>query len=260
MSNDLATESYWESAWQASDLPRLLHPVKNPVDGRTMRLFHRCLPRGGRSLEIGCAGSAWMSFFAQDLGCEIWGVDYSTTGLELARKNLELQNLQAHLVYGDFVKEPLITNSFRIIFSAGVVEHYQDPTPIFKKAYEVLEPGGVIVTIVPNMAGIFGKLQNWVDSKIYDIHVPFRPEELERAQSSVGFRPLLATRPFGVFNLGMVNWSNAFRRCPSLLRRPFGYVLQWSDRLVGWSTLWADKLLDSKATSPYLISIFQKST
>lgn len=256
--NDLAKTKYWDENWENVKLPLLLHPIKNPVEGRLIQFFQKWIPRGGRLLEIGCGASAWMPIFAKRKGCELWGVDYSEHGLELTRKNLEVQGLQAQLVLGDFCKLDLPKESFRVIYSGGVIEHYRDPTPIFRKSAELLEPGGLKITIIPNLAGLPGEIQKRIDRAVYDVHMPFRPRDLDRFQRSVGLEPVIPGRPFGVFYLGVVNWRNTFERLPAFWRRCLARGIQAADMGIGWLTRGADKALDCEALSPYFLSIYRK--
>jgi len=257
-SNDLATEQYWDKNWKAEGLPRKIHPYKYPIQSRQANVFKQYLPRGGRFLEIGCGGSAWMPFFAETMNCELWGVDYSKPGLELAHQNLKLLGQKAHLVLGDYIQVDLPLNSFRIIFSRGVIEHYADPSPLFCRSFELLEPGGFHVTIIPNMAGLPGWVTKKIDRKVYDVHVPFRPADLDRFQQAAGFESVVASRAFGVFYLGVINWKNTFDRMPPFLARSMAYLFQVIDFSLGWGSWPFDRILDSELTSPYYLSIYRK--
>jgi SAM-dependent methyltransferase len=256
---DLATREYWDDCWRAEvALPREIHAFKNPAEGRLARMLRQRLPRGGRLLEIGCAASAWMPFFAKELYCDLWGVDYSAAGLDLARRNLELLGLEAKLVLGDFLDARLPPGAFDVIFTDGLIEHYRDPSPIFRRCAELLRPGGIQVTVIPNLRGMYGAAQRLLDREVYDVHVAFSPEDLDRIQKDAGLVPLVATRPFGVFCLGVLNWERRARSSSPAIRRSIAYVLQYADRIVGWSTLWVDRSLDSVQTSPYLVSLYRK--
>jgi len=258
LSNALTDEAYWDDVWRRTAPPEHIHPWKNPVEARLSRFFRRALPRGGRCLEVGCAASVWLPFFAKELGAEPWGVDFSAVGLDIAQRNLSRAGAQGKLVQGDFFKVDLPRNSFRVIYSLGVVEHFEDPTPYFRRSYELLEPGGVAATVIPNMAGMAGKAQRWASARVYDLHRPFTPEQLDRFQTAAGLRARLAPRPLGVFSLGVVNWLEMTAPWPAPARRAWAYGVQYADRLAGWATLWADRALDGLWSSPFLACVYEK--
>lgn len=258
MRNDIAEPDYWQQRWRGVTLPRRIHPDRDPLERRMVRLLLGSVPRGGRWLEVGCAASAWMPFFAERLGCEVWGVDYSTAGLDAARRNLELQRIPGRLLLGDFLEVSLPPASFRTVFSRGVIEHYRDPSPIFRRAAELLEPGGVKVTIVPNTSRVLGRIQRALDRGVLDVHVPFEPADLDRFQRAAGLEPVVAGRPFGVFALGVLNWESSFARLPRALGVLAAYAVQTLDRLVGWTTYPAESSLDNRWTSPYFVSVYRK--
>jgi len=256
--NELTDPDYWDKNWESAALPRVVQPWKNPLEGRLARFFRKHLPRGGRCLEIGCAASPWLPFFARELGYEPWGVDYSALGLKLAQANMEMQKIPCRFVFGDFTAVEIPISSFRMIFSSGVVEHYADPGAIFNKAFDLLEPGGLIVTIIPNIVGFLGMVLKRMNRPIWDVHVPFGPEDMDRLHKKAGFDTILPSHYFGVFGLGILAWHNVYGRIPKWVRRPLAYTIQYSERLVGWATWWGDGLLDNRHSSPYIIGIYKK--
>lgn len=258
MNTDLATSDYWDKAWSHTKLPRTMHPTKNPVDRRFQDFFRKYLPTNSRVLEVGCAASNWLPFFGQGMGCELWGADYSRAGLALTQKNLGMFGLTAQLLEGDFVTLPIEKNSIDIVFTKGVIEHYKDPTPLFQKTIEVLKPGGVVLTMIPNFRGIWGSLLKWVNHPVYDVHVPFAPEELDKFQKAVGLEPVVKGRPFGVYYAGVVDWKEKTKNLSPLANRVIDYAAQTVDRVVGWGTYPFGGLFDNNLTSPYFVSVYRK--
>src|SRR5690242_12585722 len=90
---DKAQKEYWDSRWNHKSLP----PPADPRDARWNNYFVREVDRFVRSviagmlsppiriLEIGCANSRWLPYFAREYDLEVWGLDYSPTGCARAR-------------------------------------------------------------------------------------------------------------------------------------------------------------------------------
>lgn len=258
MTNDLATSAYWDKSWMNTQLPRQMHPSRNPLDRKFQKFLKKHIPVGGKFLEIGCAASHWMPFFGKDMKYELYGVDYSQSGLDLTKKNLEFFCLTPELFLGEFTEMNLNKNFFDVVYSGGVIEHYQDPTPILRKAFEILKPGGLKLTVIPNNWGLVGTIQKRLDRGVFDLHMPFGAKDVDRFHSAAGFKPLVAAVPFGVFYCGVFNWQGQTRHWPVVLNRAIAYSLQALDRTVGWLTYPFGSAFESAYVAPYFIGIYQK--
>lgn len=258
MTKDLATSNYWDESWMGTKLPRTMHPHRNPIDRKFQKFLKAHLPVGGKFLEIGCGASSWMPFFGIDMKCQLSGVDYSPNGLELTRKNLELFGLKADLHLGNFTELSLPEDYYDVVYSGGVIEHYQDPTPLFQKAAKILRPGGFKLTVIPNHWGVFGTMLKTLDPAVYKVHMPFGASDMDRFQVAAGLEPVVPAIPFGVFYSGMLNWQGRTTKWPTVINRGIAYALQTLDRVVGWSALPFGSLFESHRLSPYFISIYRK--
>jgi SAM-dependent methyltransferase len=257
-SRDKAGEAYWTAFWQGQRLPPAVR-----VDGFGPRAwfyreFHRfwesCLPAGGgappRLLEIGCAQSRWLPYFARHWGCRVAGLDYSELGCLRTRALLTREQIAGEIFHQDlFCPQPRQVAGFDVVFSNGVVEHFEDPAAVLAHMAAYLKPGGCMITMVPNLAGWLGKMQKWVSPEVMATHLPLSREELARAHEKAGLRPVrcayLAFLHFSVVNPGdrWRGWrksgflkglklasvlAGAVRRmCPGLTpsRRTAGYIV-----------------------------------
>ena len=82
--------------------------LSNYVARTSHELFTRVLPRGRtvRLLEVGCARSRWLPYFAAEHGYEVTGLDYSTMGCEQARQILAAAGVEGRIVEGDLFSPP----------------------------------------------------------------------------------------------------------------------------------------------------------
>jgi SAM-dependent methyltransferase len=90
--------------------------------------------------------------------------------------------------------------------SFGVAEHFEDTTECLGAFRRFLKPGGILITVIPNLAGLAGTLQKHLDRKIYDIHVPLDDRALADAHRRAGMHVIdcryVVCSNFGVLTLG----------------------------------------------------------
>jgi ubiquinone/menaquinone biosynthesis C-methylase UbiE len=80
--------------------------------------------RGGdeRVLDLGCGGGRHQLYMSKQ-GFEVHGIDTSETGLELARKRLQRQKLEAYLAKCDMKKLPYVDSCFHAVICLHAVYH-----------------------------------------------------------------------------------------------------------------------------------------
>lgn len=99
-------------------------------------------------LEVG-VGTGSMSVFLSFLGLNVVGLDNDKNILKKARILNEKLNGRAKFIWGDAYKLPFGDKAFDVIFSQGLLEHFQDED-IIKLLDEQLRVGKVAVLSVPN--------------------------------------------------------------------------------------------------------------
>ena len=188
----LSEKEHWEETWKNISLPRVID-----INDRGLlelhEIFNRCLNNSEKKLdllEVGCAASAWLPYFHKYHHCTVYGVDYSPVGVQLARKNLSLQGVDGEIILGDILLEERIFNrQFDVIVSFGFIEHFLSPDKVIKKMATYLRSGGLLVTTVPNLKGIFGWFLRRFQPDLFNIHYPMDLEELTRHHERAGLFP-----------------------------------------------------------------------
>lgn len=191
---DKAGSEYWNNAWKGSAVPRPIDPADpglyNWVNRRFHREFRRLFsesPKSLRLLELGCAQSRWLPYFAKEFGFSVAGLDYSPIGCEMARAVLARSRVAGEIVCADFFSPPdAMRGAFDIVVSFGVAEHFDDTAACIGAFAAFLKPGGVMFTNIPNMCGLIGFLQRVLNRPVYDIHQILDREALRRAHESAG--------------------------------------------------------------------------
>lgn len=245
---DLAGEAYWSREWSARRVRRSVD-LSNFVHSRFDAFFRRHLSGvTGDLMEVGCAGSIWLPYFHRRFGLRVHGIDYSPVGCRQAEDVLKAHGvagcIQCRDVFG--VNDDLRAR-FQVVFSYGVLEHFSPPEAFLSRVRELCAPGGLVLSVVPNMCGLPGAVQRGVDRATYQKHVPLNLGDLERVHRASGLTPR-ETAPLGSLAWGVVKypprglWPRTVRRLYKI-----GTLLAWQlFRASGWQpeTAWF---------SPYLV-------
>jgi 2-polyprenyl-3-methyl-5-hydroxy-6-metoxy-1,4-benzoquinol methylase len=244
---DLAGKAHWEQMWAQEAFPPDIEPHSASLWAHRDRLVHRAIarliagrPRGLHVVELGCARSAWMPYFAREFGCQVAGLDYSPLGAEQTAVRLRQSGIDGQVRCADLFDPPSDwIGSFDVVSWFGVAEHFQDTTAAIRAAASLLKPGGLMITQVPNMAGINGTLQRWFNKPVYDIHVPLDAPTLAAHHARAGLTVLsseyVVPMDFGVVDIEELPEGFARRVKDKILYalRLFGACVWWLDRRIG---------------------------
>ncbi len=183
--------AYWEENWWKAKGPERLRLYRD-VDFEAVRLLGRHLRRDAsgadrfRVLEIGAAGSRVLPYLGRKLGCEVFGTDFSGSGCRLLRANLALQGMTGSVVCEDLSLSSLPAETFDLVYSSGLVEHFDDTRAVIAEHLRLVKPGGRLVIIVPNFQGIQGRIWKRLARPLWDRHVVFGPDDLAGFFASFG--------------------------------------------------------------------------
>jgi len=261
---DKAGRKYWEQSW--TDRPETL-PV-DPSDRRLSAYVDRRLhemfcsvfsgaPSTRRLLEIGCGRSRWLPYFGKHHGFSVAGVDYSPTGCQQAEALLAAAQVEGRVICADFFDPPKeLLESFDVVWSLGVMEHFDDTGNVAAAFARFLRPGGVMITVIPNMRWVIGGLQVLLNAPVYRIHVPLSLRELVRAHEHAGLNTEDA-RYFLATNFWVVNVDQ-----PPGIRRVLGRALVGVMGRLS-AMIWAFeerfvRIPSSRVYSPYLLCVARK--
>lgn len=147
----------WEDIWDGSRFKKYYGLEKYlALHVKLDRLFRKVLPKGNKKiLELGCGKAKQLIYFAKEFGYEIFGVDYSEKGVELAKANLETANVKGTILCENMFKTSLDAESFDIVYSQGLVEHFDDWEEAVNVHWRLLKKGGTMIITVPNFRSSF---------------------------------------------------------------------------------------------------------
>ena len=106
------------------------------------------ISKGKKILDLGCGRGEFLRGFIR-CGLNGFGVDRSLTAKSICPEAEILQSdlEEAQLPYQD--------NSFDVVFSKSVLEHFYYPEKIVQQIQRVLNPGGLVITMVPDWQSVY---------------------------------------------------------------------------------------------------------
>ena len=246
---DRAGKAYWDAIWSTpADSLQAVDPRTRSIWGYRDRQFHQIFAdlfarRNGQSaalMEIGCARSVWLPYFAREFRFSVFGLDYSERGAREAREVLEGNGVDGSIACTDLFQPPAgWLEKFDVVVSFGVMEHFQDTANALHGAGAYLKPGGLMITEIPNLVGINGWLQRLVNKPVFDIHIPMSTDTLAAQHRAAGLDVLkceyVVAPDFGVLNLAGLQQNLIWRIKDRLLfaLRLFTGFAWWLDQKIG---------------------------
>jgi ubiquinone/menaquinone biosynthesis C-methylase UbiE len=146
-----AVRQYWDAAPSGSSLTNAEPGSKaffDEIEASRYRLepfipkfaeFERW--RNKRVLEIGVGLGTDLVRFARG-GANLSGIDLTEAAIDLVRRRLALENLDANLRVADAEALPFADESFDLVYSWGVLHHTPDTERAISEIWRVLRPGG----------------------------------------------------------------------------------------------------------------------
>jgi len=201
----LTDVAYWEQNWWVGKRPRRLRLYRD-FDFESVRLLagdrsgcrREYCAEGGpptkpcRVLEIGGGGSRVLPYLGLKLGFEVCGTDFSLSGCRVLRANLTLVGISGSVVCEDLLQSSLRGESFDLVYSSGLVEHFEDAVAVVAEHLRLLKRGGRLVLIVPNLLGWQGKLIERFAPPLWRVHKVLGPADLAAVLESLGLGDIRA--------------------------------------------------------------------
>ena len=192
---DRAGAEFWEDWWKGSRLPAPLDPYRSGLKNYVVRKFHRRFERllegyatsSMELIEVGCAQSVFLPYFAKYFGFKVAGIDRSGRGCDRARAILSRENVPGEIYEADLFAPPAqLLERFDLLVSFGVVEHFDPTADALIAMARLLRPGGRMFSTVPNFTRLLGAYQKLLDRALYNAHVPLGRESLAAAHRQAG--------------------------------------------------------------------------
>ena len=169
------TNEEWNKNWQLRKEAFYTHWTKGDPENQIQLAFRNhwnlfstfmdspFFNQGKRVLEVG-AGRGSLSSYFSEAGFDCTLLDLSPDVIEIAKKIFSNNNLLAEFLVGDAYDLDLEDNSFDLVFSIGVFEHFEDIATPIKEQIRILDKGGLFIAyIVPEYQDNVQKNFHWVN-------------------------------------------------------------------------------------------------
>lgn len=163
----------WEKYWKGKKVEASINKrrMMEALDGYTR----------GMVLDAGC-GSGFFSKFFVDKNCNVFALDYSRESLKLTGS----LDQKIRLIKGDVLKTPFDDETFDLIFSDGLLEHYKNPIGIVSEFERLVKKKGIVATFVPNIISYWIFIKRFKLGKIQEYR--FSLNKLIELHERVGFK------------------------------------------------------------------------
>jgi len=178
--------------------------------------------RGKRVLEVGC-GRGSLSCYFSDAGYDCTLLDISRSVVDVAQQMFQANDLKGTFVVGDANALPFDNNSFQVIFSIGLLEHFDNIEPPIKEQIRVLNEGGLFFGyVVPEYSDNIQREYEWINeilkgyAQVSDDHSTKKQNVYRSDAGSEHFLPILnknnlkGIQASGVYPLPMISHSKEF--------------------------------------------------
>jgi ubiquinone/menaquinone biosynthesis C-methylase UbiE len=189
-------------------------------------LFQEILGAGFQNrkvLEVGCGRGTISAYFA-DAGHDCTLLDLSPDVIQRAEQIFSKHGLKAKFAVGDAARLPFEEASFDLVFSIGLLEHFEDIEQVVSEQHRVLSAGGFFLGyVVPDNKNNVQKNYEWINEILRSVVGSEQVETASRKSSvfrsdahsgkymecmkRLGFHDV---RVAGVYPLPMISYSPAF--------------------------------------------------
>ena len=160
----------WNKFWSRRDLG--VTPTRKNLFKKFAKIK---LPENAKILDVGC-GSGTLAKFWRERGYNITGLDFSDKSLKITRSK------GIYCVKGDAKRLPFKDNTFDLVYSDGLLEHFIDPKPILAECFRVSRK--YVLTIVPR-----NTLYNWIHNLIIKPPKEYKKKDSEWVEFHRRFNP-----------------------------------------------------------------------
>lgn len=256
----LTDESYWTRLWDGQQ-----HKVRHlrwvyVANRQLAQLFQRALANFNHPtlIELGCADSLWLPYLAKKYDSECYGIDFSELGCQLAQRNLALAGAEGTILCEDiFLFTKTHTADFDFVYSMGLIEHFTSPQAVLEEMYSLLKPEGTMLTIIPNLRGMYTPIARIASPKLLATHRVIPPITLVEMLRNVGFQVTEFGYTGGPLKLSVVDYSPWRAVISKWGHEVLCKCVNLTDIVIG-NFLAALRIPNQQLTSPYVYAICAK--
>lgn len=186
------------------------------------------LPKGSKILDLGCGRGEFLRGFIR-CGLNGYGVDQSAIAKSLCP--------EAEILQSDLENKPLPynDNTFDIVFSKSVLEHFYFPEKLVMEVYRIVKPNGLVITMVPDWESVYKTFY-----EDYTHRTPFTVNSLKDIFLIHGFDDVKVEKFRQLPFLWSLPWLRPFCSLMALIAprslRPYSKLIRFSQEIMLLST------------------------
>jgi 2-polyprenyl-3-methyl-5-hydroxy-6-metoxy-1,4-benzoquinol methylase len=139
----------WQAIWNRQGfLDRFISTGRSIYDFFSRRILRRYLTAESHMLELGCGRASLMLSLASGIE-RVVGVDISDSAVHQAENAAHAAGLLNAKFLVDDCTRLSLEERFDLVWSQGLLEHFEDPIIVASEHYRMLKPGGVALLSVP---------------------------------------------------------------------------------------------------------------
>lgn len=241
--NCTTDKKFWDDRWTELD-GKFLELGEHAVSDAIFAFFDKYLANreGKKLLEIGGAPGRYLGALAQNYNMKAASVDYSSVGCEQLRRNFSAAGFPIEIIERDVMAVMCQEqDKADVVFSLGLVEHFENPIPILKAHLDYLTDDGILIVGVPNYSGIYEIFWKKLSPELLSTHVlksmnkenwvpwveelalnqleltylgGFHPQALDKGETNkISFEKIsakLITKSFGKFPKIISEWNHPY--------------------------------------------------
>jgi len=220
MSPEKTEPRYWDKIYRDAGKPKTLTPkivkllakfIPVPKSNLEARIHQIASDENIRiMLEAGCGEGRYVFPLAHSVSLSV-GIDFSREAIYKAMEHKTFMPAKDNifLCLADVGNLPFADNTFDLILSLGVIEHFRNPSPLLGEMRRVLKSDGLLFLEVPNRKG-FGRTKKWIEMsrRKFGYHDYYTCGELSVITSKAGLKVKKAY--FMDFAWGVSIWYGSY--------------------------------------------------
>lgn len=260
MNKEAENRSYWDKIYKTRE-PVLFDPLdwRNAASLSFIEKINSLIKPSDRILEIGGGGGQISCYLAKkNPDTSFTVIDFSREGCLEAEKLSKQQKIPLEVIDIDFFsQEKSLADSFEMLFSLGVAEHFSDLPSTIKSMAFYLKQKGKIFTLIPNMASpVYSYLCGKWNRKVLETHILYDLAALRSGHEKAGFKILDSGYIYPVeFSILSMAFSS---KTPEKLDWFFFLWLTRLSKIIHLLYRAGIKLPASRLFSPYIFVIGEK--
>ncbi len=168
---NLTDQTLWEDYWEDKP-PGNKKKKTSLLVHEILDIFDKRLPQkqGLQVLEIGGGSGEYLLHLVKKFGYLAHSLDYSAKGNEQTVHSFSKARETVSVYERDLFASNQDLPRFDLVFSLGLIEHFENTDLVVQKHLELVKPGGILLLGVPNYAGIYEPVLKKLAPSITETH------------------------------------------------------------------------------------------